>query len=342
MLRHELVCTAPGTPPRLEVGSRELREPGPGKVLVRVLATSVNPIDAKRAAGYGRRLLSLKGAGRFPLVLGNDLAGRVEAVGEGVSRFTQGQAVYGLLGTGRGGGAHATHVLVPEDQLLAADGSVAASTLAVLPYSFTTVWLSLRSLALTPASADQARVLIHGASGGLGRLATQLLQSWGSRVTTVCGRGQRQVGYDLGAVHSVERGPRCIEALPDDFDAVLNYASWEDDAMLATRLGVQALGLATTVHPLLGNFDRLGWFGGAWATRRDWRAASARVKARAPGARYAWTVFKPDREALEALAVNLRDGRVALPIGIAKPFEAADAVFDHVATGRPGRAVLLP
>ena len=57
-------------------------EPRPGLVLVRVEATSVNPIDVKRAGGYGRRLLGLKGAGRFPLVLGNDFAGRVEAVGQ--------------------------------------------------------------------------------------------------------------------------------------------------------------------------------------------------------------------------------------------------------------------
>ncbi|MBV8503322.1 MAG: alcohol dehydrogenase catalytic domain-containing protein [Paucibacter sp.] len=342
MERVELACTTPGAPPRLEIHRRDLRLPGPGQVLVRIFATSVNPIDAKRAAGYGRRLLSLKGAGRFPLVLGNDLAGRVEAVGEGVTRFTLGQAVYGLLATGRGGGAHATHALVPESQLLAAEGCFAASTLAVLPYSFTTVWLSLRALGLTPASADQAHVLIHGASGGLGRLATQLLKSWGSSVTTICGRGQRQLGFELGAAHSVERGPRCIEGLPDDFDAVLNYASWDDDALLATRLGPQAFGQATTVHPLLGNFDRLRWFGGAWASRRDWRAASARVKARAPAARYAWTVFKPDRQALEALALNLRDGRLSLPVGIAKPFDEACAVFNHVTTGQPGRAVLLP
>jgi NADPH:quinone reductase-like Zn-dependent oxidoreductase len=55
--------------------------PGKGEVLVRVEATSVNPIDVKRAKGYGRRLLSLKGAGKFPLVLGDDFAGEIVSVG---------------------------------------------------------------------------------------------------------------------------------------------------------------------------------------------------------------------------------------------------------------------
>ena len=62
-------------------------------MLVRVQASCVNPIDVKRAAGYGRRLLGLKGAASFPLVLGNDFAGTVEATGAGVSRFAPGQRV---------------------------------------------------------------------------------------------------------------------------------------------------------------------------------------------------------------------------------------------------------
>ena len=94
-MRRELVCTEPATPPRLEVRTREAPRPKAGQVLVRVKATAVNPIDAKRAAGYGRRLLGLKGAATFPLVLGNDLAGVVEAVGTGVSRFAPGQRVFG-------------------------------------------------------------------------------------------------------------------------------------------------------------------------------------------------------------------------------------------------------
>ena len=341
-MRRELVCTQAATPPHLAVRSVEPPYPGSGEVLIRVQATSVNPIDVKRAAGYGRRLLGLKGAARFPLMLGNDVAGVVETVGAGVTRFARGQSVYGLLATGRAGGAHASHVVVPQEFLRPAPHDADPAALAVLPYSFTTMWLALRSTGIDPSNGQGARVLINGASGGLGRLAMQVLRHWGSEITAICGRGQRQAGLDIGAEVAVEHGPACIQSLPADFDVVLNFANWDDDALLASRLGAQAMGHATTVHPLLANFDRLGWMGGAWASRRDRNRIRAIVASRAPKASYAWTLFKPDREALEALAEGVRARRLALPIGSAMPFDNAIAAFDHVSAGQPGRAVLLP
>lgn len=341
-MRRELICTEAGTPPRLAVRSVPLPQPGTGEVLVRVQATSVNPIDVRRAAGYGRRLLGLKGAARFPLVLGNDVAGIVEGIGAGVTRFARGQRVFGLVGTGGAGGTHASHVVVPQDLLLPAPDDADLAALAVLPYSFTTMWLALRSTGITAGSARGARILIHGANGGLGRLAMQLLHHRGSEITAICGKGQRQACLDLGAVVAIEYGPGRIESLPAEFDVVLNFANWDDDALLASRLGPQALGQATTVHPLLANFDRLGWLGGAWASHRDRTRIRAIVASRAPKARYAWTIFKPDQEALKALAEGVRARSLALPIGVAVPFDDAVAAFDHVSAGRPGRAVLLP
>ena len=72
------------------------RKPAASEVEVAVAAASVNPIDLRRAEGYGRRLLSLLGAGTFPMVLGNDLAGTITAVGAGVETFKTGDRVYGV------------------------------------------------------------------------------------------------------------------------------------------------------------------------------------------------------------------------------------------------------
>lgn len=340
-MRRELVCLEAATPPRLAVRNTDVPRPGPGEVLVRVAATSVNPIDVKRAAGYGRRLFSLKGAAKFPLVLGNDLAGSVEDVGPQVTRFMRGQRVYGLVGQGRMGGAHASLVAVPQDLLQHAPDDADLSALAVLPYSFTTMWLALRGIGLDESNARGAQVLIHGATGGLGRLAMQQLSAWGSRVTAICGRGQRSVAEAMNVQTAIERGPGCIESLPAHFDAVLNFGSWDDDAALASRLGPQALGHATTVHPLLANIDRLGWLRGAAACRRDWKTVRAVVASRTPRARYAWTIFKPERESLDALATGLAAARLTLPTGMAVPLDQARAAFDHVSAGRSGKAVLL-
>ena len=171
-MRRELVCTETATPPRLAVRSVDLPRPGTGEVLVRVQATSMNPIDVKRAAGYGRRVLAFKGAARLPLVLGNDVAGVVESIGTGVTRSAPGQRMFGLLGTGRAGGAHASHVVVPQDLLLPAPEGADPSALAVLPYSFTTMWLALRSTGICANNARGGRVLINGAAA----LAT--MRSW--------------------------------------------------------------------------------------------------------------------------------------------------------------------
>jgi NADPH:quinone reductase-like Zn-dependent oxidoreductase len=341
-MRRELVCVEPATPPRLEVRTREVPRPAAGQVLVRVEATSVNPIDVKRAAGYGRRLLGLKGVARFPLVLGNDVAGTVEAAGAGVSRFAPGQPVFGLLATGRGGGAHASHVVVPQEQLVAAPPDVDLQALAVLPYSFTTMWLAVRSTGLTSTNAARVPVLVNGASGGLGRLALQLLRAWGSRVTAICGPGKREDCLALGAIRALERGSASIASLPSDFDVVLNFGSWDDESVLASRLGLGARGHATTVHPLLVNFDRLGWLRGGLACWRDFKRMESTVGSRALNASYRWILFRPDREALETLAAALRERRFSLPVGICAALEHASAAFTHVAAGKPGRAVLLP
>ena len=341
-MRTELTSTAWSEPPGFAVRRTDVPAPGQGQVLVRVEATSVNPIDVKRAAGYGRRLLGLKGAATLPVVLGNDVAGTVQEVGPGVSAWSKGQAVFGLVGTGRAPGAHASHVVVPQDQLVAAPKSASSSALAVLPYSFTTMWLAIMSTGLRRSNATGARVLVNGANGGLGRMALHLLRRWGSRVTAICAHGSRKDCVALGAELALERAPGCIESLPSDYRIVLNFGSWEDDASLASRLGADALGHATTVHPLLSNFDRLGWLRGALASRSDWTRVRSRVAERAPHARYAWAMFKPDRGALDALAESVRDHGLSLPVGVAVPFGNATTAFAHVASGQAGRAILLP
>jgi reticulon-4-interacting protein 1, mitochondrial len=81
-------------------GNRELprKEPAADEIEIAVEAAAVNPIDVRRAAGYGRRLLSLMGAARFPLTLGNDFAGTVVRVGARATDFKVGERVYGGAG----------------------------------------------------------------------------------------------------------------------------------------------------------------------------------------------------------------------------------------------------
>ena len=96
------------------------------------------------------------------------------------------------------------------------------------------------------------------------------------------------------------------------------------------------------MHPLANNFDRLGWLRGALTTRNDFITMRAAVRLRSPNARYAWTIFKPDPGALVALQSGLRNPQLSVPVGLSVPLDRAEEAFAQVASGTPGRAVLLP
>jgi NADPH:quinone reductase-like Zn-dependent oxidoreductase len=249
--------------------------------------------------------------------------------------------VFGVVPTGPQG-AHATHVVVNEIYLRAAAPAYSPAELATLPYTFTTLWLALQGIGLTPEGAQGREVLVGGASGGLGRLALQVLGHWGARVTAVCSTANVQACRDLGAATVLDRTSRSLSSVPAQFDASLNFGAWQDEADLIGRLKPGALGHATTVHPLLGSFDEHGWLGGALRARREWSRVRRLVTARGAATRYAWVLFQPSVAALDALEALLPQLRLPLPIGLSVPLAGGERAFRHLEERRPGRAVLLP
>jgi len=339
----QLLCLATGNPAQFELRPHRVPEPGRGQVMVRVEATSVNPIDEKRSTGYGRRLLGLIGAARFPLALGNDLAGVVQTVGSDVTTFKAGDRVFGLVPTGPQG-AHASLVLVQAQHLRIAPANVTAEELAALPYNFTTFWLALQGVGLNQDNAKGKEVLIHGASGGLGQLALQVLTRWGARVTAVCSTAHVQMCLDLGAAAVVDRTRQALSTLPACYDVSLNFAVWQDDATLVNRLKPSAMGHATTVHPMLDSIDTKGWIKGGWQLYRTWFSMRGLAKAAGgPDTRYAWTIFQPNKLALDTLQelLNANMG-LHLSIGLTVPLSQGAQAFAHVAQHHAGRAIIKP
>jgi len=335
----QLWCLRPADPIELEVRSAPVPTPRGGEALVRVHATTVNPIDVRRAKGYGQRLLRLMGAGEFPLILGNDFSGVIAAVGTGVKNLHPGDQVFGLVPTGKGG-AHSSHLCVDSRYIRRAGGNATAEALATLPYCFTTVWQALRGAGVTKANAKGLQVLAHGASGGLGQLALQLLSSWSASVTAVCSTPNVATCRELGAAAVWDRLQQPLGALPASFDVGLNFGDWQDEEVLLSRLKQGALGYATVVQPLLGNVDRFGFLRGAW---RSYRVFSRmRALAAEKNATYRWINFRPQIEALDELQQLLASDAVKLPVGMAVPFSEARRAFEHVAKNGRGRAVLLP
>ncbi|MDX1690258.1 MAG: NAD(P)-dependent alcohol dehydrogenase [Acidimicrobiia bacterium] len=172
-------------------------DPGPGEVLVRVRAASLNPYDWHFATGTPR-FMRLTAGLRGPKyrVPGADLAGVVEAVGPDVTRFAPGDEVFG-----RGGGAFAEFRAAKERSLAAKPAGVPFEDAAALPIAGLTALQAVRDHGEVEAGD---RVLVNGASGGVGTFTVQIAASTGAEVAGVSSTRNLDLVRDLGAERAID------------------------------------------------------------------------------------------------------------------------------------------
>lgn len=183
-----------GGPEVLEAAELPVPVPGAGQVLVRVQASSVNPIDWKRGSGAIRLLMPA----RWPVVPGYDIAGTVEALGPGVTSFQRGDRVHARISDSRGG-ASAELALAGLDVLTRLPETMSMGEGAALPLAGMTALQGLRDSGGLPLEGATGRVLVLGASGGVGHLALQLAKGAGAHVTAVCSGRNAALVRGLGA-----------------------------------------------------------------------------------------------------------------------------------------------
>jgi NADPH:quinone reductase len=209
-------------------------EAGPGEVLVRVQASSVNGFDLSVAAGRLKGMMDYE----FPVILGKDFAGVVEAVGSGVSRFSADDRVFGVVMNPMwfNTRALAEYVVVPEDQSIARllDGMDFA-TGGALGVAATAAFDAFEAIA--PQAGET--VLISGATGGVGAYAVQMTAARGATViATAKARVETDFVRGLGAADVVDRSSDLSAAVrairPDGVDAVIHLAG--DGSQLADLL----------------------------------------------------------------------------------------------------------
>ncbi|MFB4390407.1 MULTISPECIES: zinc-dependent alcohol dehydrogenase family protein [unclassified Pseudomonas] len=150
-------------------------EVGPGEVLVRIVASGVNPIDYKIRTGVAPYAMP-----ELPAILGTDMAGVVEAIGEGVTEFKPGDEVYGLTGGVRGlQGSLAEYASVDPALLALKPKNLNMREAAAIPLTFLTAWEGLVDRAKLSAGK---RVLVQGGAGGVGNMAVQIATAFGAKV----------------------------------------------------------------------------------------------------------------------------------------------------------------
>lgn len=188
--------------------------PGQGEVLVKIMAVSANVIDNRARSGMMGPLVKKK----FPRIPGADLAGVVAAVGPGVTEFRAGDAVFGALDPFKGGAA-AEMASVPAKQLAPKPPSLSFQEAAALPIAGLAALQALRDLGGVKRGD---RVLIHGASGGVGLLAVQIGKALGARVTAVASGEGLALAQTFGADVGVDYRRPSGDAAQGPFKLILN------------------------------------------------------------------------------------------------------------------------
>lgn len=225
-----------------------LPTPRRGEIAIAVAAASVNPADRFRVSGIPRlgRLAFGLLRPKVP-VLGVDVAGTVVAVGEGVTRWKAGDEVFGETL-----GSFAERVCAREDRVAARPRSVSLQEAAALPVAGVTALQALRDVAkLRPGG----RVLVNGASGGVGSFAIQVARALGAEVTAVCSGRNAALVSSLGAAHVVdytrEDFARAVEAGAAPYDAILDLVGTVPLARCVASLSPRGV--------YVSSVDRTGW-----------------------------------------------------------------------------------
>ncbi|MCG6876383.1 MAG: NADP-dependent oxidoreductase [Betaproteobacteria bacterium] len=208
-----------GGPEVLRLDTAPVTSPGPGEVLVKVAAASINPIDWKMRNGLLRAVIQTA----LPRVLGRDCAGTVVAVGEGVSGLEPGTPVAGVADPVKHG-THAEYAALPASQVARVPDGVSPEVGASLCVSGLSASIPL--VEDVQVSAGQ-RVLIHAGAGGVGSLAIQIARHLGAEVFTTCGAANRDYCLGLGASRAIDYANEDFIAIASDCDVVLDTVGGE-------------------------------------------------------------------------------------------------------------------
>lgn len=190
-----------GSPDALKLEEIEKPTPKDNEVLVKIHAASVNAADWYFLKGEPFLVRLSSGLfGPKNKILGFDIAGRVEAVGKNASQFKPGDEVFGDI-SGCGGGGFAEYVAVPESALALKPVNLTFEEAAAVPMAGVTALQGIRDHGqLTPGQ----KVLINGASGGVGTFAVQIAKSFGAEVTAVCSTVKMDMARAIGADHVID------------------------------------------------------------------------------------------------------------------------------------------
>ena len=299
---------------------------GDDEVLIRVRATSVNTPDWATVTGVPY-VLRLKFGLRKPStpVRGTDVAGVVEAVGTNVTDFQPGDEVFGSLWDNARTGAFAEYTVAPASQLIEKPGRLSFEEAAASVMSGVTALIAIRDVGRV---GPGTRVLINGASGGVGTFAVQIAKALGAHVTGMCSTRNLELVRSLGADHVIDYTEEDFTRGEQRYDVILDNVlnRWPSaTAKALTPTGVLIPNSLGNTGGLFAGLPRM-----ARAATMGWGSTDVR---------FARCVV--NRVNLDALATLLESGDVNVVIDKVYPLnEAANAVAHMLGHHASGKVVI--
>jgi NADPH:quinone reductase-like Zn-dependent oxidoreductase len=255
-----IVCHKPGRPDVLRLEEIDRPRIADEDILVRVHAASLNPVDffTLSRVGFAARRVS-QGFGPKPLVLGTDFAGTVESVGKSVTAFKPGDEVFG-----GGRGAFAEYLSVPaKGGVVQKSASLSFEQAAAIPVAALTALQAVRDHGKV---REGQRVLINGASGGVGSFALQIAKAFGASVTAVCSPANLETARTLGADRVIDYTREDFTLGGESYDVMVDVAgnhSWSEDKRVLAPAGIM-VAAGASAHTVWGGSRTIGHLLNIW------------------------------------------------------------------------------
>jgi NADPH:quinone reductase-like Zn-dependent oxidoreductase len=294
-------------------------------VLIQVHAASVNPLDSKISTGEFKLILPY----RFPLILGNDLAGVVVRTGAAVTRFKPGDEVYARPPESRIG-TFAELIAVHENALAFKPANLSMAEAAAMPLAALTAW---QVLVETAQVKRGQKVLIHAGSGGVGTLAIQLAKHLGAFVATTTSTANVEWVKALGADVVIDYKQQDFSNELHDFDMVLNSLGSDvlEKSLKVLKPGGQLISLSGPPTAQFAQSQGLPWVLGQVMRLLS---SGIRRKARKRGVSYAFLFMHADGIQLQKITALIEAGVIKPVIDRSFPFESTAQALRYVDQGR--------
>ncbi|HEU4538997.1 MAG TPA: NADP-dependent oxidoreductase, partial [Polyangiaceae bacterium] len=326
------LLTGYGSNDKVEVRA-DVPTPSPegDELLVEVHAAGLNPLDFKTRDGKLRVLRRYP----LPIVFGNEVAGRVAALGPDARRFRVGDEVFARLDKDALG-AFGEYARVREPHAAPKPPALTMAESAAVPLAALTAWQCLDSLGV----GKDTRVLVHAGSGGVGAFALQFARLRGAHVATTTSSRNVELVHKLGADVVIDYNAKRFEDELSDYDGVLDALGGETlfRSFRVLKPGGKVVSIAGPPEP--GTARRGGF--SPWLVPLFWVASlRARRAAAAQRVSYEYLFMHPDGAQLERIGRLSADGKVSVVVDRTYPLEDVRAALAYLETGRARGKIVL-